>query len=190
MKFLNRSFTTRELVIIILLVLVLLGAAYYQFVDTPVRNQLAQARSEKAALETQLNGVYAKIAEMKRIEAELDDLSSQANMSVMYSYNNSEAELRLLNDILTSTEEYTVSFSNVTRDGDQIRRRFTLTFTAADFAAAKRVITRLSGSELRCLVDNITYNYKPGTSRISITAAATFYETMAGATPDAGLPGA
>ena len=188
MKFLNRSFSTKELVIIILLVLILLGVAYYQFVDTPVRNQLTLAHSERDMLKTELDGVYAKIAEMERIRTELEDLSSRDTISVMYSYNNSEAELKLLNDILGAASEYTVNFSNVSRTGDQIRRNFSLTFTAADFAAAKQIITRLADSELRCMVDNITCNYKPGSSDVIITASATFYETMVGATPDEGLP--
>ena len=46
MKAFSRSFTLKEKILLLLLSLVLIGLAYYQFVDQPVRSALVQAQAE------------------------------------------------------------------------------------------------------------------------------------------------
>ena len=46
MKILSRDFTLKEKLLMLLLGLVLVGLAYYNFVDQPVRTSLASAEAE------------------------------------------------------------------------------------------------------------------------------------------------
>ena len=109
----------------------------------------------------------------------------------MGSYNNSKAELDELNDILKETKAYDINFNDVTRDGDLIRRSFSLIYTAPDYDKAADIITQLCEGEWRCLISDLQFiadkdNLEEGDVKVGVTA--TFYETMEGGTPDSGLP--
>ena len=121
----------------------------------------------------------------------MDELEDAGNLSWMGSYNNSKAEVAFLNDILADTLQYSISFADVTRSGDQIRRNFTLQFRTADYAAMRKVIDGLLTSPYRCLVGDIQCSMgqeRDGAGYVSANVTATFFETMEGGTPDAGLP--
>lgn len=192
MKKLNREFTTREKLLILLLCLVLVGLAYYQFVDQPVRTALTNAHAERDSLNTELAAVNAKLKLMRRMRDEMEDITAGGTVSEMKSYNNSKAEIELLNDILRGTPDYSISFANVTRDNDQIRRNFSLKFTSDSYDSVQRIIKRLSASPYRCLVGDLKISApRDGTMKegpVSVNATATFFETMVGGTADAGLP--
>ena len=190
MNVLSRDFTLREKILLLVMAMVLIVIVYYWFVDKPVRVAIEKSRAEQRAMETELQAAEKRVNELRRMQSELDGIMEGGKVSVMGSYNNSKEELRLLNDILNGTRQYSISFADVTRDGDQIRRDFTLNFTASDYNTVKQIISKLSDSELRCLIGDIRCAATGNNSGnwVSVIATATFYETMVGGTPDAGLP--
>lgn len=191
MKVLSRDFTLKEKILLLILSLALIGLAYYQFIDQPVRRDLAAAQSEKEYLQIELNAVQAQLVQLKKMEQELTDLSGDNSLGIMGSYNNSKTEIALLNDILRDTQQYSISFSDVTRNGNLIRRNFSLQFTASDYEEAIQMLTRLSRSECRCRLGNVYCEAEDGNvlkGPVSVSATATFYETMVGGKEDAGLP--
>ena len=137
MKVLSRDFTLKEKILLLILSLALIGLAYYQFIDQSVRSELAIAQSEKESLQVELDAVQMRLAQLKKMEQEMADLSGDTSLGIMGSYNNSKAEIALLNDILGDTQQYSITFSDVTRNGDLIRRNFSLQFTASDYEEAK-----------------------------------------------------
>ncbi len=198
MKVLSRDFTTREKVLIVILAAILIVLAYYWLVDSPVRNGIAEADAKKQSAETELIAVNAKIGQLQRMQAELDALGPEGRGAYMASYNNSAAEYAALNDILGGTEEYAITFSELTRQGDLVRRAFSIQFTTTGYPAAKRIITDLENSEYRCRIGDLSCaaeqaydretDLRNWSGRIMVNATATFYETMVGGTPDEGLP--
>ena len=191
MKVLSRDFTLKEKILLLILSLALIGLAYYQFIDQPVRRELDAAISEKETLQIELDAVQMQLAQLKRMEKELESLSKNNTMGIMGSYNNSKAEIALLNDILEDTQQYSIVFSDVTRNGDLIRRNFTLQFTVSGYEEAVQILTRLSRSECRCRLGNVYCESEDGNvlrGAVSVSATATFYETMVGGKADAGLP--
>lgn len=191
MKVLSRDFTLTEKILLLILSIALIVLAYYQFIDQPVRSGLASAQAEKESLQIELDAVQLKLAQLERMEQEMTGLTGSGSLSMMASYNNSKAEIALLNDVLEDTQKYSVSFSDVTRNGDLIRRNFSLQFTAADYAEATELLARLSGSEYRCLLGNVFCDSEDGDllkGPVSVSATATFFETMVGGKADAGLP--
>lgn len=190
MKILSRDFSVAERVLLVFLGLVLVGLTYYRFVDQPVRTALRTAQSEQESLQAELDTVNTQIAHLSQMQNELTDLKEGETVSKMPSYNNSKAELALLNDALRAATKYVVTFSDVTRDGDQIRRGFTLQFTAPSYDAMKQIFLDLAKSPYRCLIGDITCSAgsREGATELNVSATATFYETMVGGVPDAGLP--
>ena len=187
MKIMSRSFNRAEKALLIVLAIILLGLLYYWFVDQPVRDAITSAKAESDGLWVELNTLQADAARLEKMQAELDEIESSGSVSRMGSYNNSEAELRLLNDALAGTLQYSISFSDVTRSGNQIRRSFTLQFKTADYDGAREIVESIENSEFRCIIGDIRCTVD-NDEAVTINAAATFYETMVGGTPDAGLP--
>ena len=189
MKVLSRDFSTREKILMLILCLLLLGIAYYRFVSLPVREAIANAEDQCELLSLELTAAQQRVAALERMRAELEELTASSTLSAMGSYNNSKAELALLNDILSDTLQYTIAFSSVTREGDQIRRNFALQFTADSYDAMQTAVERLSRSEYRCLISDMSCTASDTNRNIvTVNATATFYETMVGGVIDEGLP--
>ena len=64
---------------------------------------------------------------------------------------------------------------------------FTLQYETTSYKTAQKILESLCESRDRCLVGDIRCNITE-TGTTTVNAAATFYETMVGGTPDAGLP--
>ncbi len=191
MKLMTREFSLRSKVLLIILCIILVVLVYFQFVDRPVRDEIERAQMEKENLEIELTVAQAKAAQLEKMKNEIDRLLADGTVKLMSSYNNSKEELETLNKVLSSTLQYSVAFSNVTREGDQIRRNFSLQFTTRDYNTMARVISQLAESDCRCLIGDVsctdTHN-RDGSTTLLVSATATFYETMVSGTPDAGLP--
>ncbi len=192
MKILSRDFTTTERILMLVLLVILLGLGYYQFIWRYTADQIQEANSARDAMEIELQAVDAKVAEYRAMQQELESIEgSGITYSRMESYNNARAEIDLLNDIFSSADNYTVTFANVTRQGDQIRRECSLSFTAKNYSTARNMIVELSRSQYRCLVNSVQYSALSGSEDgVSVSVRATFFETMVGGTADAGLPAA
>ena len=95
MKKLGREFTGKEKLLLLLLSLILVGLAYYQFVDRPVREAITNAHAERDSLSTELIAVQAKLKVMRRMRDEMEDITAGGTASEMKSYNNSKAEIEI-----------------------------------------------------------------------------------------------
>ncbi len=207
MKILSRDFTTKEKIMIVVFCLLLLGLAYYRFFYVPTQDQIAAANSQKANYETELMEVMAKEAQIRKMKEEIDELGELSNVSRIESYNNSKQEISLLNRVLGPATEYSISFSNIKRDGDLLRRNFTLMFKTDSFVSAKRIISSLEESPYRCVLSDIQYqlSLRRADSEeptrggrwiddeyfydvVTVNTNATFFETMYDGVADAGLP--
>ena len=196
MKRLNKELSLTEKIILLLMVIFLLALVYYYFVDRPVRNGREEYESEISNLEMTNGILSAKLASLQETSESFAELKEEGTLSYMASYNNGNAEMELLHKILSYAASYNISFSNVTRDGDLIRRKLAVTFTASDYTRAADIIDNLLDSDYRSLASDIkvtgitanTDTAKTGT--VSVSMNLTFYETMEGGTADEGLPAA
>lgn len=187
MKILSRDFTRTEKILIAVLALILLALVYYQFVDKNVRQAITNAESETQMLQSELDAAEIKLAAAQAIKNNMDQLEADGNLSWMGSYNNSKEEVAFLNSILGSTLRYSISFAEVTRAGDQIRRSFTLEYQTLDYLSAQEIIDQLCQSRNRCLVGDVRCTV--GTDGlVTVRQTATFYETMVDGVADAALP--
>ena len=190
MKVLSRDFTMREKILLLALAVLIIGIGYYKFIDEPVRSTIANAKAEEANLQVELEAVQAKVAALKKMEFQLENMTS-SDKDYMPSYNNRMAEIKQLNDILQNAQSYSVTFDSITREGNQIRRNFTLQFTTNRYTSAESILDRLDDGPYRCKLNEVLCTSESGNvhnGEISVSAVATFYETVVGCTDEAGLP--
>ena len=194
MKTLAREFTPRERVLLLILSLIIVALAYYILVDSPVRSGIKNTRLEIESLQLQEAAVQRQIENIRSWESELERLKEMGRQeSRMPSYNSSKEELDFLNATLAETLDYYVGFTQITREGDQIRRSFALNFSAVSYNDAVRVLTELENSSIRCLIGDFSVSpYDNSASLtegpVTVNVTATFYETMFGGKEDKELP--
>lgn len=187
MKVMSREFTTTEKVLIVVLAIVLLGLLYYKFVYQTTEDTIQSQKSEEGTVQLQLDIANKKLANLKSIQKQMDAIDHGSGASMMASYNNSKNETRFLNNVLSGASDYSISFTEVTRHGDQIRRSFTLQFVTRSYKEAERTVEELTNGKYRCLVDDINYTLTENNENY-VDLTATFFETMVGGTPDSALP--
>ncbi|WP_026509074.1 hypothetical protein [Butyrivibrio sp. LC3010] len=192
MNILNRAFTKNEKILLVILLLVIIGAGYYLFVSTPIEQSIEAARKEQNSLNVELQATQDKI---KSMEAMSDDINTnkKAELSYLPSYNAGKKELDFLHDTLNKTMDYSVRFTDITREGDLIRRMWEMTFTVRNYAEAERIIKKLEESENRCLIEDMVVTpYKLKTNlndnEVTVKLTGAFYETMHDGVPDKELP--
>ena len=187
MRLLTRDFTTLEKIVLLILILVLMGLGYYQYIDQPIRQGIEEAHAEQEELQRELNLINVRISDYNNRAEELNE--ARELRKPMPSYNHSEEELQILNDILSASNDYSTSFDKITLEGNQIRRNFQIAFIAPNFETAKGIFSRIAGSRIRCLIGNIDCSgiEEENGNIISVKADGTFYETKVGAVTDAVL---
>ena len=195
MKVLNRRFTPRERALLFVLALILVALVYFVAVDNPVRTGLQTARIEQDSLEIQVLAVENRVMEIFQMQRELDEMEQRGEVvSRMLSYNGENREIDFLHTTLADTLDYYIGFNQVTREGDLIRREFSLQYRAASYDAAVAVMRKLEESRIRCLVGDVSMNPASdvrtisGGGQVMVNCSATFYETMEGSKPDRELP--
>lgn len=187
MKVMSREFTRTEKILLVALAVVLLGLLYYKFVFLTTNEMISSLKAEAETKQTELDIANAKLQQLQKMQQELDNVEVTGDLGMMGSYNNSKRETAFLNQCLAGVEDYSVTFSDVTRNGNQIRRSFSLQFSTNSYKDAEDVVDELSRGDYRCLVDDINYSMMDN-GEIYINLTATFFETMVGGTPDSALP--
>ena len=195
MRTLSREFTTREKILLLIPIFIILASLYYIFVQNPVASGIKDADTQSMILEDDLVVMRARVSQVMAMQNEMKELEErEVNVGYMPSYNAGRQELDFLHETLSAnTIEYNVGFTELEKEGDQIRRNFNLQFTAKDYATVKSIVKKLEDSEIRCLVGDValfTAGDKNNLMKDSVTVSCTavFYETMYGGVADSDLP--
>ncbi len=174
--------TGRDSVLIVFLLILVIGVAYYMLFYKPLQAELASISNQTADMDTQIMTAQSKISRMDAMQAEIDEILSRPEdeISEIAPYDNKEAVLNQLNAIMRASEQYNLSFSEPVIGGDgSVRRNVTMNFSCSDFTTAKNIIKNLQNCKWRCLVSNLSLS---GTGSvmdggISVNATVTFFES-------------
>lgn len=176
-----QNFSKKEKLMMCILFILLIGLIYYRFIFISVNTKIDAANAQAESLQTELDAANMRLARINSMDS-IDALSQR-----MGSYNNIKAETVYLNTALANAADYTVTFNDVTRDGNLVRRGFQLRFTTANYASAVDVIKNLTEGELRCMVSDVNCSIGDG-GETTMDVSGTFYETMVGGAEDSALP--
>ncbi|WP_026524674.1 MULTISPECIES: type II secretion system protein GspM [unclassified Butyrivibrio] len=196
MKLLSRKLSSREKVLLGILIGIVVVAVYYLLLFNPLSEQTTSLQAQAQDMENQLVALRAKSDQIAQMKTEIKTLQENGRADhYMPSYNAGSQELDFMHEVLSAqTKDYLISFTKSTRESEQIRRNFSLTFTSKDYATAQKIIDALEQSEIRCLVGDMTVvsNSKDNPNllkgEVEVSCGATFYETMYEGKEDADLP--
>jgi hypothetical protein len=186
---LNRAFTKREIVLLLIGAALLIALFYWRVAYIPLQDELASY--DTTDVEAQIAQEQAKAAQIKKMQ---DALANNEAVSVgeIATYDNLTNEINELNTIVSGTTSFNFDFKDPYMQGTTVRRDIDLTFTAANLSAAESVISQLYGCKYRLLIGNMTLQDADGSSNLQngpVTAdvSVTFFETTVGAQDLSGL---
>ena len=180
LNLLTRRFSNREKALMLVLAVVLVIGLYVLLVHYPVTNRLQQAEYDAAEVEDEILVAQARQAVYNSMKDELAEIFAMPpqDVTVLPAYDNIENLVFLFNDIFAGTEP-SLSFSNVQMQGNVAVRPVQFSFTAADYAQARRVLAALTGTGYRCLLDGLTFAPIDGdveNGALRVSGNITFYE--------------
>lgn len=181
----KKKLTLREQVLILILVIVLLLFGYVKLFLTPVMERQEAALQQIAQLQEEGEGEQKKLKEMKEMTETLAEIRQRVSyqFSEIPNYDNIDNVMVQLDGILSSARSYQLTFSNIESGELLVSRPINMTFVAANYGAAKKILTDLYQSPYRCALSEITVfsneNSAQGSivsQQVSVSLTVTFYE--------------
>ncbi len=181
---LSRKFSLREKILLLILAVLLVGAAYYYVIWQPSADAVTSAELRVQTAESEIMVEQVKADRMADMRAALDSLGSAADRpAAIAQYDNVENVVKALNAALAAADSYELTFRAVeSGEGDRIvRRGVDMTFQCSTYAQARAVISALYDCPYRCEISGFALQSQereaavtaaPLTARLSIT----FYE--------------
>ncbi len=179
---LNRTFTRREKVMLLALVLVLIVGLYFYCVHFPVVNGLQEVERRDEEVSAQMTAAQAKADEYNAMQEELEEIFSQPadQITVMPPYNNIETLMRKLDVIFAGTNP-DFSFSQASIRDNIASRNISFSCTASSYEAARRLLRDVTGTGYRCLLNSFTLTPVNGAlydSPLRVSGVISFYELV------------
>lgn len=186
-----RSFTQREKTMLIVLLILVLGAAYYFFFFTPLQDRIATAEGRISTAQDQRMLEQIKLVKMSTMQREIEEMKTSGAQTIraLPPYNNLNMVMMELNNIMKASTSFDIRFPEIDATQRIVPRTVNITFTAANYSAAKQLIQRLSDCVYRCTVDSVEVLAEGGqggdgsgdvrTQTVRATVTVTFYEKNA-----------
>lgn len=188
---LNRSFSTREKWLILVLVVLLVAACYYFLVVKNVADTMAANEQQLTEIQMQIDQQTALAAARNRMEAELAELGEEGTLPEVAVYDNIRSELDELNALLAHATTYDLKFGQPQLEGELVRRPVSVSFTTPDYQAALEVVRSLENGSYRCVISDFALTGKMladgSVESVTATLNVTYFETTKGATNLGGL---
>ena len=172
----KRSFSCREWLAAAVLLIIFLAALYHMTFRLPLRKELAAIEAQAQILDEQLEEAVSRVAQMEQMRTHLEEIRSRPpeQITEIAPFDNKEAVLRQLNQILRPSDEYRLTFLETAAGSDGlVRRSVVMDFTCTDFATAWEIVDNLSRGPWRCLVGNLSLTGAPDVMSGTVTVSAT-----------------
>ena len=190
---LNREFSAKEKLLLLIAAVLALGLFYYNFVYKFFQSQYALYDTAKIEDELLIEqSKSTRISQMKQIIEESKG-KVKGDLSV---YNNQSAEIIEMGmSFDEDADNVSISWSEPVMSGTIIRRDVNITFHCRSYENFKNVLKKMSEMKYRCLIGNVAVsdantresNGIASSGDINASISVRFFETSEGAVSLAGV---
>ena len=144
----NRELTTREKVLLLVLIVLVMSLGYFKLLYEPVNDQIVRCREDAAQEQLALEQNAVRLAQMEKMEQALAKIRADDRSKAIPRFNNSEALLRELRALLAGTGEYALDFGDgTTQEGYIVLRPISMTYRTRTYEQTRAIINALSASD-------------------------------------------
>lgn len=166
----KNSMTIREKVMLVILGLLCLALVYYYAFYIPTQEEIQQLEEEYLTIDDTLIAVEAKSARLEKMKADLEMLkgSDTDDTKALPAYDNRQNLMSQLSIILAKSDNYNISFGEVSGDGTTVRRNIRLDYTCGSYQAAKALLLEIYNGEYPCAFDSLYLSNEGTTISVDI----------------------
>lgn len=194
----NRAFTTREKVLLVILAVLIIGIGYFKLILEPINNNIENFQQLTAQEQDEILVNTTLVQKKKQMEAELEALFENGDPTPIPVYDNSVVLMKELHQILDKSSDYTLNFTGTSPMDVEylIRRPVNLTFRTKTYAQARAILNQLHDSENVNCISDLTIQTNTGSRTneiifwdqvdeddedlpISVSLVITYYERVA-----------
>ncbi len=179
----NRAFTTREKVLLVILALLLIGVGYFKLLLKPINESIDHYTQLAASEQDAMLQSTARLVQLRQMEQELEAIFESGDAVPLPAYDNAEKLLVELNTILAASTDYTLNFgtAETLSGGYIVRRPLSLQFSAKNYAAAREILTALHDSLNVNQISDLSVSLPEDSEKgVQVTCSVTFYELKNG----------
>lgn len=164
----------REKVMLAVLFVMLIGAAYYLLFLTPNTEKKASLEAEIASMDDQLVMAQARAVGLKQMQQELEAMkASDTEIKEVPPFDNSKKLMESLHLILGQAVQYTVNFSGISEEDGIVRRNVNLSYQCTTYDAARTILQNIHDGKYPCVLLDVSIG---GEETYAVSASLTFFE--------------
>ena len=183
----NKRFSGKDITLLVILLILLIAVGYYMGFYKPLKAEIAQTNAQCAEIETNIASRQAELDSMDMMQAEVKAVLDRPadEITEIAPYDNSKVIMNELNNILSSSLDYRLSFAEpkIEKDG-MVRRTVEMGFNCENYSAARAILEKLAGNHWRCLISNLSMNTDNASSEggvqangVNVSASIVFFES-------------
>ena len=175
----NRAFTNREKVLLVVLAVLLIGVGYFKLLLEPVNDSVDRYSQLAAAEQDEILQNTVLLVQKQQMEQELQTIYDSGKAVPLPAYDNAEKLLVELNHILASSQDYSLNFGSTSEleGGYIVCRPLNLQFSAKDYATARDILTALHDSANVNQISDLSFSLpQDADASVDVTCSVTFYE--------------
>lgn len=187
---LNRKFTLRETILILIAAILALGIFYYQVIVKTYNE--AKVIYNVSSLEDELTVLTAKASRKKTMEDYISKHDDEVVGEVAV-YNNLANEIEALSSIFDEkVENVSITWNEPTVSNKTVRRNANITGSVSSYDQAKQILKEIANLKYRCIVTQVSMSTDSDSNlnrsdTVNLSMTVTFYETTEGSTNTSGL---
>lgn len=186
---LKRKLSTREIILVAIAFILVLGIFYYEVILKGYNN--AKATYDTTSLEDQQTILVAKATKLKQMEEYIEKHANDKYGTVS-TYNNLSNEIDALANILNGCDNVSITWNEPELTDNIVRRSATVSFETSSYANAESIMQQINELEYKCIITSTALSDTETTSisssaTISVELQITFFETTDGASNTSGL---
>jgi len=160
----SRKFSTREKILMLILVLLLIGELYYVLVQRRVEREFAEAlsRTETATVTYELESV--KAAKKQNMEDKIQEAEQDSSIRPLPDFDNSTNVVAYLNGVMASTDEYHLVFNAVDYSNYVAMRSINMSFSCWGYSTVENIVAQLEDGPYYCEVIGLSMSAEHGIS--------------------------
>ena len=154
----KKKLSSRELGLLIFLILLVLGLCYYKFLYQPITEKISSVEADTASEQVLVDQYTISSAKMDRMQATVDEVKGSGQGTPIPEYDNSTELMKELYAILGTTEQYTLTFGSVNfpEEGYIVDRPVQMTFQSRCYEDARAVLDSIEGSRFVNQISDLT----------------------------------
>ncbi|MBO7676722.1 MAG: hypothetical protein J6S49_04335 [Erysipelotrichaceae bacterium] len=177
---LNRGFSIREKILLLVCVLVGLGIFYYEVIYRSFQNSMEAYDISKIQDQTII--LQAQVSRKKMMEQYLIDHKDDTYGELAL-YNNLSKEISELARIFDGIDNLSISWSDPTLLNKTVRRNANVSFSVVGYEKVVELVKAINSCRYRCLISDLSISTNRDRvldeySTVSVRIVITFFETV------------